>query len=354
MFCSSLSASTTISYRRLSGTKLLSSLYPFLSNSSSPFCMKLDLIRNILLPVLSFGGEFFGMYPSLSAPLDSILKRAISISLRGWGPASSSLSVLCVELNLFSVDSCGVASRVRAVRKYRNCKTFIRFLIREPLVSRSLTWVSKTSRFMLKAGIKKEAPRTLKHSHRSQALLAFAEAHFTSAVWYSSSSFALSRKFINSFFKFSCRHSSCASLESGLIGLILARCGGISLGHHYARMGTIPLSFLHVCPCCEAPVRESLYHLFFVCSAWSSLRSRFLAPIIRLLPFDLAPIERVMVLLGGKCDSFSLGKRWSSSKSTATPLFINIIRFLAGIRGIRTRLISRWSSSLTLSQGPTG
>ena len=119
IFSSNLSASVTISYRRLTGSKLLSSLYPFLSLSSTPFCMKLDLIRNILLPVLSFGCEFFGMYPSLSKPLDNLLKKAISISLRGWGPASSCLSVLCVELNFFSVDSCGVASRARAFRKYR-------------------------------------------------------------------------------------------------------------------------------------------------------------------------------------------------------------------------------------------
>ena len=117
MFSSSLSASITISYRRLVCSKLLSSLYPFLSLSSTPFCMKVDLIRNILLPVLSFGCEFFGMYPSLSAPLDKLLKKAITLSLRGWGPTSSCLPVLCSELNLFSVEDCGVAARVRAYRK---------------------------------------------------------------------------------------------------------------------------------------------------------------------------------------------------------------------------------------------
>ena len=193
MFSSNLSASVTISYRRLTGSKLLSSLYPFLSLSSTPFCMKLDLIRNILLPVLSFGCEFFGMYPSLSKPLDNLLKKAISISLRGWGPASSCLSVLCVELNFFSVDSCGVASRARAFRKYRKCKTFMRFLIREPLVSRSLTWVSKSTRFICSSGIKKESPRSIKLEHRSQLLNAFSDTKFTSAVWYTTASFSKSR-----------------------------------------------------------------------------------------------------------------------------------------------------------------
>ena len=356
MFCSSLSASTTISYRRLSGSKLLSSLYPFLSNSSSPFCMKLDLIRNILLPVLSFGCEFFGMYPSLSAPLDKLLKKAITLSLRGWGPTSSCLPVLCSELNLFSVEDCGVAARVRAYRKYRICKTFMRFLIREPFVSRSLTWVSKSIRYINQTGIKKESPKTIKLEYQSQSLAEFASNNYTSALWYSSSAFLHSRNYIKSFVKYCCSDSSCASLEPGLVGLILARCGGLSLGHHFARMCAIPEKFLETCPCCEAPVRESLYHLFFVCSAWSSFRSRFLAPIIRLLPFDLVPTERVMVLLGGKLSSqFSLGKRWYSfnKKSKKDPMFILVTRFLAGIRGPRLRLLRRWSGQ-TLSQGPTG
>jgi hypothetical protein len=232
----------------------------------------------------------------------------------------------------------------------------MRFLIREPFVSRSLTWVSKSIRYINQTGIKKESPKTIKLEYQSQSLAEFASNNYTSALWYSSSAFLHSRNYIKSFVKYCCFDSSCASLEPGLVGLILARCGGLSLGHHFARMCAIPEKFLETCPCCEAPVRESLYHLFFVCSAWSSFRSRFLAPIIRLLPFDLVPTERVMVLLGGKLSSqFSLGKRWYSfnKKSKKDPMFILVTRFLAGIRGPRLRLLRRWSGQ-TLSQGPTG
>ena len=266
---------------------------------------------------------------------------------------------MCAELAIFSIEASSIAPRLRAFRKYNLSNTFIAELIAEPFKSRSLTWVSKCSRFITRTEIKsKDSPRQVKEECDLSILKAHDDAGYVSAQWYVASNFTLSRSYLNVFPRWLIRSGAgSASMEAGLRGLVLARSGGFCLAPQLARMGSIDESFLSCCPCCGASVRETLYHLFFVCSLWASQRYRLLSSVLYHVPSSLPHVQQVIVLLGGVAPNsgFSLGKRWVKlwkNPSAAPPLFIYVVRFLAAIRSQRASILSRWS--VTLSQGPSG
>ena len=134
------------------------------------------------------------------------------------------------------------------------------------------------------------------------------------------------------------------TLDSGLLGLMACRTGGILLARRAAKYAThqkIHDSYADSCPCCLANVQETLAHLFLRCTAWNAQRAAHLQVVIDKVNngyTGLSDDEVVTVLLGGKLtarQNYSLGRAWLQRAANRPAYFLNVVRFLAAIKAPR-------------------
>ena len=114
------------------------SLAPVLGNSAIPVFLRRQIVMTFLLPVLSYGGELFGLrslsvVPTLLKGLEKILREALSMISRGsWRISpkqASSQRALQMEFRIPTVSACMAGAAVRAVAKFSHSKGYISDLL---------------------------------------------------------------------------------------------------------------------------------------------------------------------------------------------------------------------------------
>ena len=60
-FHANLKSKAIVEARTIAGSKVLAIIYPFISNKEVPLFAKLEVIQFFLIPVITYGGEFFGL-----------------------------------------------------------------------------------------------------------------------------------------------------------------------------------------------------------------------------------------------------------------------------------------------------
>ena len=143
--------------------KAIFSLKPALTNSAIPVAVKALMLKALVLPIATLGGELLGMEMARAKPSQSVISMGLQWILKGdrAGRESTRMASLGLELDIAPLHALLCARRMRAWHKFRTLRTWIATLMCEPFRNR------KTARW--RSGRARRIPPRLKRMlHRSR------------------------------------------------------------------------------------------------------------------------------------------------------------------------------------------
>lgn len=361
-FHRSLDPKTCISLRLPSLAPKINAIRSFVSRASNPFLAKITLLKSVVVPAITFGGEVFGMSSkAATSRLETLLNNVLRSFTKGWGVPP--VATIRADLGVAPVRATMAGSRIRASVKLSSSNTYISSLLAfPPPNARSRSWVAGTVSWC-----RSNCPSILADSSshrlavldsmtprqaRSAVIASVAESSDSTSkglIFYQAYDMGSSRRFLDDAVM---RRVLC--FGHGISGLLALRCGGFWSATRVAALKMIHPKFLNICPCCNVHVAESSAHMLLDCAAWNAERSRFLQPLIQALPSSLSTVERVALLCGGTAGGESTAtfrQNWWKSSEGSAPLYIRVASFLNAI--FKDRAARVWHSS-SRSQGPQG
>lgn len=346
--------------RAQKGDKLLRTVTPFLRNVSLPVTLKRDVIRTNVIPVLSYGGEIFGMSRARVQGLERVLRKSVAALTGGWGRAA--YDVMLLELGIPSIYAKTSALRRRALLKYPDLVTVIGELCSKPFSSRHATWFTGASRWMAtqrtklaRLGIDLDTEVTA-----AQELDAVSNQGAKTKAWnrflhYSFGSSSSYLETLDGMASFTARHAI------GIAGLVALRTNGLMFAPRAAKAGILGSYFETHCPCCGMASKENAQHFLLKCSAFSEQRTLFLGGLRRVIrkivpAAHLSSRTEAVILLGGVRNGFSLGKNWFNSEDagdapSGSPYCLQVIKYLQAVYRKRCALV--WRNSVSGKPTPS-
>jgi exonuclease III len=257
------------------GRRALNPLRGVLACVSIPLTLRVRVVKAILVPVLTYGGELWGMLEQRAVQPQRVLSEALRLLMK-LGPKNSSTStaLLGVEFNIPTVYAAVCAARARGYRKYAGLRTTISELVRRPMVSRKRTWVSAT-RFWLR----RFCPEALT-AETAEA----ASRLVCGMVWFRMNRRAESKSLetygtyamvdTQAYLWLGVRYPH---LSRGFHWLTRLRLGSFWSAKRLARIGWLAAEFRTKCPFCgEMGTGEDEAHFLLVCTRWNDARLRHL------------------------------------------------------------------------------
>ena len=307
------------------GRKLAAMLGPFLRCQSIPLRLRKAVVQGVLVPTLLYGAELYGMRASLLTSMQAVLNQALRPLAGASAKATISSTALWREVGIAPVHALAAARKARVLRKCPSLSTWAGRLALHPARSRRRTWLSGGAAWLNRFGhrLAVEGPGGADALHESVRAVAQrggwqhvqssrSLARFVShAVWRrmdAKQQTASGARYMSAgYVGFNERDDGRRpALASGFAQIRKMRVGGFHTGVRLARRGLIDPRYRRECPCCRRPRRETLFHLFFRCSAWAEARERFLQPALAQVeeclgagPHRADGDEAVAVLLGG-------------------------------------------------------
>ena len=256
--------------RVVKGMKTLNSMRSVIACVSIPIDIRIRAIRAILIPVLSYGGELWGMSEEKSAAPQRVLTEALKLVLR-ISPKSTITSpwTLCLEFGVLPIHCVVSAARARAFRKFGDLKTPIAKLLRHYPVARKKTWVTGTmiwlKRFCRGAV---EADSSVAASMVKTFLLDKLVKTSKSKTAETFMEFGLikSRGYLKKAVNF-------PLFYKGVHALCRLRVGAFWTIRRFVHIGWLPERLLTLCPFCNTEgTGETIHHLVVECTAWKDFR----------------------------------------------------------------------------------
>lgn len=254
--------------RALSGKKILDTLRPLLGCTDVPIAIRSTaLIKVILIPKMTFGGELWGMKYERTKMAEKVVYEALKVlgNLRA-GSRVSSIVAMGWDLKIPPPIANVNAARVRAIEKYTHLQTVIADLIDNPMRSRFRTWVSGTTTWIKRntwnlEEIDAESVRDMTWRNR---VLKGGSLSKLMLDW----KLEVTNKFIH-------RGMGLPQFAKGIQWLWKLRCGAIWSAERMARVGVISGRYVGDCPFCHwGGGGETMEHLVCECSAWATQRKR--------------------------------------------------------------------------------
>ena len=140
-----LDKGTMIKRNLVNGNKCLMGIIPFLSQRSIPLYFRVKALKGILLPVLYYGAEIWGLSSHISSKLQTLANRGVRAVL-GFG-RNTPIQPCRKNIGIEVVAHAAAKSRLRGLRKWKTSKTYISDLIIKPMSARKSTWVSGSLRW---------------------------------------------------------------------------------------------------------------------------------------------------------------------------------------------------------------
>lgn len=287
-----------------------------------PFIAKMSLLKSVVIPTLTFGGEIFGMNKVLCRSLDSVLASCCRHFCQGWGLSVASVP-LEMELGISSVFSTVSRMKARALFKFPSLSTVIAHLCNGTVRARKQTWLSGGQRWLIKANGSSGEVLSSKKVQDWCDYQCRAGDKTRGMTWYVNGGFGGTRGYLRRYAKLN------LLLDVGLCGLIAARCGGLLTGERAASLGMIKSRFRSQCCSCFGKTPETLEHLLVDCPRWEEERKLFLSAMI--WEFPLHNAKAMATLLLGGCVSEEQVDDWLTGSSDAEPGFLRVIRFFGAI-----------------------
>ena len=309
-FNNDLDLDAMVQYRVGKGERALGGMGMFLRCRAIALACRVMVVKAMLIPLLTYGAELWGMSEIRTTPLQRILNTAIRnlLQLRSRSSVVSSATI-GMELGIPNLHAIVSALRARAFFKYPSLKTIIvkLYMATRPTRCRgwirgSLCWLRRYGGFDVDELLRLRFPlpeyaedeiKVISKRVRSDRWQHYIDTKGgVSGAAYSEAGFRLTKHFI---FKAVLYPQLC----SGITWLVKARLGAIWTGSRLLQIRYLPEIYRDLCPCCERRTCETLVHLVLVCNRWHRERDRWLNPIIAEMP-ELTDVEKVRVLLGGR------------------------------------------------------
>ena len=276
------------------GLKALFGVLPLIRNPQIPIWIRIKTVKGAVVPVLTFGGELWGMDNKRAHQPQIVLDKALrAIARLTPNSLSTSSAALGLEYGITPIAAMSAAARTRARKKFPTLRTVIADLIESPPVTRKRSWVSETNVWLQKyGGIARDTHDPTK-----------ASKWVKTDQWekYNLASNSKSSRFFvrhqmeetNHYLKYS---TCIPSIAAGIESLSSIRVGVMRGAIHLALIGAISPEFRYKCPCCGElfPGGETPEHILMECSRWAIARDAFLGSTIGL--YDPKWYE----LIGGK------------------------------------------------------
>ena len=251
------------------GVSKAATLSNTLKNKKVPLEFKKMLIGGIIIPVVSYGSELFGMSEKRCSSLKKIVDRSLGMVL---GSKNFSRNRVYEEFDLKPIQVKAAASRARGFSKWSQSNGLIKDLIAtsEAFKSRKHTW-SKTTRLWLKrfsleniesrsAGRKEVLEEYIPRIRKRDKTLAS-----RIAIKYKFGSGKLIRRIeINDY------------SSSGLYHLTRLRTGTYRFSNNMVFCGQLSKEYFNKCIFCNKKGIEDIQHLIIECSAWKEDRRKYL------------------------------------------------------------------------------
>ena len=243
------------------GRKCFYAIRPFLINHNFSIYFRVKALKGILLPILLYGSELFGMSTYRLRKVQTLINSACR-SLLNTNPNTP--TKLCnMNLGIKNIDFLSARNRLRGLNKWVEAKTPIRNLITHPLRSRKATWVSGGNRW------KRRFVSTdgLSINEALETEFLSRERHVTLTELDNEESGV---NIIAPVIKFSIYYPD---LKIGLNYLIGIRIGKIKPAWRLSNMRLISREYLNKCPFCGIEEKEDWLHVLFRCSNWDMYRT---------------------------------------------------------------------------------
>jgi exonuclease III len=275
------------------GMKVYHALKHFMGSTIIPTSTRLMVLKACLIPVLTYGGELWGMRTDITRKLEKVLhlalRRILNTTMKGV-----SFAALRSELKISSIMSKASELRVRALNSWGHVtRTVIRDLVRTPLKDKKWTWVSGGNRWMHRHGPSSpveniiagpfqalKAPRDPWMSatrrnfvKKSQSRKDFSNGerryleHFANKQTYWGMQWLWITRFVPRFVR-------------GFESLARARIGGLITTSYLVQIKKLDECFKNICPFCDADEAESMEHYILACPRWTTVRDVSIAPLI--------------------------------------------------------------------------
>jgi len=313
-----VSMDAMIAHRLASATRTWGMIRGVVTRWCYPVRHRISIVKSILLPILIYGSELWGMCEGrvkrLQHLLNEILKCLFGIK---YTHSLASLAVIHQEMGFYCIHAITCAAKSRGFTKYPSLQTYISDLCKnEPVGSGAWTYVmscirylSRTNRILLneiKQGLVEPSEayaRVLEREH-----LSFIADGTQSTQRYESGSYVDTMAFVRLSSKF-------PSEAMKIRWLWRARSNSLWLVPQLVRAKKdIPQGDQHRCPLCRTPLTngESLHHLMLNCRIMDAERLACISSMItaaRALILHRYEVETrlsdinadiVILLLGGK------------------------------------------------------
>jgi len=364
--------------------KLVGALRGTLQAADIPMVAKQTILKGVVLPTASYGGELLGMNESRVAPL----QRQLDVSLRlvaGVRVSACSATVLATELGVPSVMAAMTGARGRGLKKFPTMHTWSGDLTsaESRLVHRQRTWCSGAWQWIQRFGSDemREALSSEEVSEKTCAQLARricsareqnrARRNTISAREYFRRELDRTRDFVKRMPTGEPTESR--NLAAGVRELVRLRTGARWNGYRAAQAGLISRRYLTHCPCCEKPTADTPAHFLLECEAWAEERKAFEADLpkqaLRFLRRLADNSARLDWLLGGGVDGDNSAQAlWlgrvdaethlgvhapERQKNNSLPPWAAVARFLQSTRRLYYSRLWR-TSTLTVNRRPDG
>ncbi|OLY78617.1 RNA-directed DNA polymerase from mobile element jockey [Smittium mucronatum] len=284
--------------------RAMNGMYFFLGNKNIPIALRATLIRSVLIPIATYGGELFGMSKARTSKLQTVIDTASRLVI-GSGKTIA-LHRLREELKLTTVYTKTAVARERAFYKWPTLKTWITDLIEYPMKSRLDTWVSGTRRWTKRFCDHSAPGETLKYLDRRTR----ANEYSVISNWLKSSGIGRIRNVTGLELIF-------PENSKGIQEIIKIRTGLFRTAMKLAKSKIIDRKYLQLCPFCKNNVPESVEHLILECSKWTQQRQEHLGEFLPTINHHLPGSTRIWLLgrlLGGELIYTTSGIRKNSDK----------------------------------------
>ena len=248
------------------GMATFGSLYCVLACKSIPLQIKCRLVKTCIIPILSYGGELWGMNEERTKVVQGVLNKVLRV-MAGLGVRSNSTSsiTLSLELDIPTMAAVVASLRTRAFLKYPTSRTIIGLLCNNIPTNRKRTWVTGTRVLIQKycLGQEEHSPSIVFNVQMKRAEMRNPKP--ISLTNYKDNGFWETKKMV----KLGVLYSGSSK---GLLYLVKIRVGAFWWAPRFCQIKWLDPYFRNRCPCCLQNCAENLEHFLFDCESWAQSR----------------------------------------------------------------------------------
>ena len=258
------------------GRRVLNTMRGVLGCSKIPISLRVKIVSAILIPVLTYGGELWGMLEQRCRAPQRVLSETLRVLWR-LSPRNTltSAATLGLEVGIPPIYSMACAKRARAYLKFGYLRTTIELLVRcPPIHLRRKTWVSGT-----KAWILRHCPLalTMEPEAASKKVKETVWERFNQKGGKSLEAYrSLAMEQTRSHLRLGVRYPQ---LARGFHWLGRLRTRSFWTAGRFAQIKWISDEYRTKCPFCQVVNGrgEDIAHFLTECAAWNEPRDRYLS-----------------------------------------------------------------------------